>query len=157
MPLRAVDEEDVVLSAMNSFFIGAREGHLKPQNSNELWKLLATITVRKANAKLRMYHADKRGGGNVRGESVFINLQRPDELGNGLAQVVDEEQLPELSDRLIQMCEERLGELNDDVLRKIAMMRLQGYRQEEIAHELNCSRTTVKRKLAKIRDIWGDE
>ena len=45
MPKRAVDEEDVVLSAMNSFFRGAQKGRFDPKDRDELWNLLATITA----------------------------------------------------------------------------------------------------------------
>ena len=75
VPRRDADEEDVALSAMNSFFDGARDGRLAPKDADELWKLLATITVRKASAQLRKRHADKRGGGKVRGDSAFDAAQ----------------------------------------------------------------------------------
>lgn len=155
MPRRAADEEDVVLSAMNSFFRGARNGQLNPKDRNELWKLLATITVRKATAQLRKHHAQKRGGGEVRGESVFIKAG--DQSGNpGINDVFDEKQIPQMSSELIGTCDEMLEQLGDDTLRQIALLRLEGHGNNEIAESLSVSLATVKRKLKLIREMWSD-
>ena len=157
MPHRAVDEEDVVLSAMNSFFAGARNGKLEPKDRDELWKLLATITVRKATAHLRRHYAAKRGGGNVRGESAFIDGANSDDARMGINQVLDDRRLPEMSGCLVETCEERLASLEDDTLRKIAILKLEGYGTNEIAEKLACSRATVKRKLTRIREKWSQQ
>lgn len=156
MPRRAADEEDVVLSAMNSFFDGARKGKFQPRDRDELWKLLATITVRKATAQLRKHYAEKRGGGDVRSESVF---QRPGDTSAdfGIDHVLDDKQLPEMSLKLAGTCEEMLEQLGDDSLRRIAVMRLEGFSNEEIAGELNVSLATVKRKLKRIREAWAPQ
>jgi len=72
IPRRDYDEEDVAISAMNSFYQGMVQhkfDHL--HNRDDLWRLLVTITVRKAAARRRSYFAQKRGGGRVRGESIF--------------------------------------------------------------------------------------
>ncbi len=57
LPRRAADEEDVALSAMNSFYRGALAGRF-PQLSDreDLWKLLVTITARKATAQRRRHY-----------------------------------------------------------------------------------------------------
>src|SRR5215212_3505935 len=67
---RVADEEDVALSAFDSFIRGAEEGRFpRLDDRDDLWKLLLTITVRKA-ADLRQARGRlKRGGGRVRGES----------------------------------------------------------------------------------------
>ena len=49
VPRRAIDEEDVALSAMNSFCQGMAKHRFDQVNDrNDLWKLLVTITARKA-------------------------------------------------------------------------------------------------------------
>ncbi len=74
MQLRTFDEEDVALSAMNSFFRGKNEGRFERLDSrDEMWRLLATITARKVTAQRRRALSDKRGGGATRGESIFFN------------------------------------------------------------------------------------
>ncbi len=155
MPLRDVDEEDVALSAMNSFYAGMakkRFGHL--QNRDDLWKLLVTITARKATAKLRRHYAQKRGGGGIRGESVF--LQDHDSMRDGIGNVLGREPTPDLALSVAENCEVFLDKLGDAVMRQIALMTLEGYRTEEIASKIGCVRRTVERKLERIREIWGE-
>ena len=153
IPRRDSDEEDIALSAMNSFYRGVVQhkfDHL--HNRGDLWKLLVTITVRKATAKRRSYFAQKRGGGRVRGESVFGDHE--DEQG-GLADILGTEPTPELAMSVAENCGQMLDQLQDETLRQIALWTLEGYRTEEIAGKLGCVRRTVERKLERIREIWG--
>ena len=152
IPNRDADEEDVALSAMNSFYQGLAKHHFdKIHNRDDLWKLLVTITVRKATARRRTYFAQKRGGGRVRGESIFG--QQEDEQG-GLDCVLGTEPTPELAAGVAENCRQMLDQLQDETLRQIALWTLEGYRTEEIAEKLGCVRRTVERKLERIREIW---
>lgn len=156
MPLRDVDEEDVALSAMNSFYHGMIQqkfGNIK--NREDLWKLLVTITARKATAKLRRHYARKRGGGGIRGESVF---GRADETNrNGIGNVLGAEPTPELALAVVENCQILLDKLGDETLKQIALMTLEGHRTEEIAVKLGCVRRTVERKIERIRQIWSED
>jgi DNA-directed RNA polymerase specialized sigma24 family protein len=156
MPLRDVDEEDVALSAMNSFYHGmAQQKFGDVKNREDLWKLLVTITARKATAKLRRHYAQKRGGGSIRGESVF---GRQDELNrNGIGNVLGTEPTPELALAVVENCQILLDKLGDETLRQIALLTLEGHRTEEIAVKLGCVRRTVERKIERIREIWSGE
>ena len=76
-PKRVVDEEDVVLSAFETFFRRAKEGQFPElADRDDLWQVLVAITERKAINQLRSEGRLKRGGGNVRGESVFYVRSR---------------------------------------------------------------------------------
>jgi DNA-directed RNA polymerase specialized sigma24 family protein len=155
MPLRDVDEEDVALSAMNSFYRGMTEkkfDYLK--NRNDLWKLLVTITARKAAAKLRRHYAQKRGGGEIHGESVF--QRAGDSAFDGIGNVLGNTPTPEFAMSVAENCDVLLEQLGDETLKTIALMTLEGYRTEEIAVRLGCVRRTVERKLERIREIWKD-
>ena len=79
---RAADEEDIALSAMNSFYKRAADGQFCLGDRQELWKLLVTITVRKAYAELKRQKAKKRGEGHVRGR-VHLSQSRQRWRGNG--------------------------------------------------------------------------
>ena len=156
MPLRDIDEEDVALSAMNSFYQGIADNKFDGfSNRGDLWKLLVTITARKATGRLRKHYAQKRGGGGVRGESVFMH-EAENDRGNGIGEVFGREPTPELAEGVAENCQELLDKLGDDTLRNIALMTLEGYRTEEIAVKLGCVRRTVERKLERIREIWSD-
>ena len=124
---RTADEEDVALSAMQSFFAGAREGRLAPKDGDETWKLLATIAVRKASAQLRRHCAAKRGGGNVQGDSAFDVNQVAARTDDPLA---------EISPHLGVACGELLGSLPEEDLQQIALYRLAGHTNDEIAAKL---------------------
>ncbi|MDR2706039.1 MAG: hypothetical protein LBC02_09700 [Planctomycetaceae bacterium] len=156
MPLRDVDEEDVALSAMNSFYHGmAQQKFGNVKNREDLWKLLVTITARKATAKLRRHYAQKRGGGSIRGESVFG--QKEELNRNGIGNVLGTEPTPELALAVVENCQILLDKLGDETLRQIALLTLEGHRTEEIAVKLGCVRRTVERKIERIREIWSEE
>lgn len=159
MPLRELDEEDVALSAMHSFYRGMAGNKFETlRNRDDLWKILVTITARKATAKLRRHYAQKRGGGGVRGESVFERSDgASDGRGDGIGNVLGSEPTPELALAVAEDCQGLLDQLQDETLRQIALMTLEGYRTEEIAVKLGCVRRTVERKLERIREIWANE
>ncbi len=153
-PLPAADEEDVALSAFHSFCRGAAAGRFPQLNDrHDLWKLLVTITARKAVAHLRREHAQKRGGGAVRGESAFITEDAAPGCG-GIDQVLGREPTPEFAVQVAEQCELMIGMLDDQSLRVVALLKLESYTNEEIARTLDCALGTVERKLSRIRKRW---
>src|SRR6516225_2525229 len=78
---RGEDEEDVALSAFDSFCRGAMRGKF-PQltDRDDLWRLLVVITARKGVELLERQGRKKRGGGRLRGESALLD---PADPGNG--------------------------------------------------------------------------
>lgn len=153
---RAADEEDVALSAMHSFYRGAAAGRF-PQlaDRQDLWRILMTITARKVWTQMRRQGAGKRGAGRVRGESVF--QQRDGEKALGIEQVLGREPTPELACLVAENCNRLLDSLGDETLRQIALFKLEGYTNEEIAERMDCVGRTVERKLERIRDKWSQE
>ena len=151
---RVADEEDVVLSAFQSFCRGVAEGRFpRLDDRRDLWNLLVTITARKAVAQLRREHAQKRGGGAVRGESAFI-VKDSVERGGGIGEVLGSAPTPEFAVQVTEQCEHLFDCLGDAWLRVVALLKLEGYRNEEIARHLDCAPGTVERRLARIRRIW---
>src|SRR5919206_1363508 len=72
-PRRAADEEDVALSAFDSFCRGLERGRFPQlQDRDDLWRLLVVITARKAVDQVQHEARAKRGGGPVQGESVLV-------------------------------------------------------------------------------------
>lgn len=153
---RAADEEDIALSAFHSFCRGAAAGRF-PQldDRQDLWKLMVTITARKAAAQLRRSHRQKRGGGAVRGESAFLYADSTSSHPTpGIDRVEGDERTPELEVMFTEECARLLDQLEDESLRKIALYKLEGYSNDEIASLLSCAPRTIERKLARIRDLW---
>jgi hypothetical protein len=74
-PRRAADEEDVVLSAFDSFCRGARQGRFPQlQDRHDLWQLLIVITERKAIDLVHHERRLRRGGGKVMDERALHDV-----------------------------------------------------------------------------------
>jgi DNA-directed RNA polymerase specialized sigma24 family protein len=50
-----------------------------------------------------------------------------------------------------------LARLQDETLKAIAVYKMEGYSNKDIAEKLGCVERTVERKLARIRQIWERE
>ncbi len=152
---RAFDEEDVAISAFQSFCERAAHGQF-PQLSdrNDLWRLLFSLTVRKAVVTMRHQTRLKRGGGRVLGES---GIEGDNRAAGGIVECFGREPSPQDVVVFTDDLEKRLGQLKDTTLRTIAVRKLEGYGVPEIAAELGASTRTVERKLRLIRAIWEEE
>lgn len=155
-PRRAEDEEDVAVSALHCFFEGVGKGKFPElRDRTNLWPLLAKITARKAINQRRDAMRQKRGGGQVRGESLFLNANDASALG--LADVLADDLTPA---HLATLEEERcrlFDALPDEVLQTVATKKLEGYQNSEIAEHLGVTERTVERKLNRIRNLWTQE
>ncbi len=155
LPRRVADEEDVAQSAINSFYQGMITGRFRElQDRQSLWRLLLTITARKAARQWRSHQSLKRGQGKVRGESAFIN--NPDQPHNaGLAEIQAAVPTPECAALVAESCRRLLDVLGEERLREIALMKLEGYANCEIAAKFQVVERTVERKLERIRAKWS--
>ena len=154
---RAADEEDVVLSAFDDFLKGVADGRfLKLDHRDDLWQVLAMLTERRAIALRRREGAHKRGKGLVRGESIYASHQ-----GSGSAAGLDQEPgsaaTPDFAAEMNEQLRRLLDSLADDVQRQLAVGKLHGRTNEELAAELRISLRSVERKLGIIRDKWRGE
>lgn len=148
-PRRAADEEDVVISAFESFCRGAEEQRFPAlADRDDLWQVLVMITVRKAINQAAHEGRQKRGGGRVRGDSA---------LGPSLDDVVGESPSPVFAAILAEEYRRLLNSLTDDTLRQIAVRKMEGFSHEQIAEQLDCSTRTVVRKLRLIRKMFSEE
>jgi len=151
---RAIDEEDVALSAFQSFCDRARKGQFPElANRDDLWRVLFAITVRKAIGAVRHQTRKKRGGGHVLGESALGH----DEQAASLARFLSREPTPDDAAELADQLDTLFARLNDETLRVIAFQKLQGLTSEGIARSLEISARTVDRKLQLIRAMWAEE
>lgn len=152
---KVMDEEDVALSAFKSLVHNAQRGGLAEVESREsLWKLLTCIAARKASGYVRHEKRKKRGGGLVRGESIF---QVDGESAQpGIQQVPNSNQEGGLIGQFGEQCCELLELLDDDTLRAIAILRMEGYSVEEVAERIGCSKRSVERRLSLVRRIWQE-
>src|SRR4051794_21814706 len=149
------DEEDVVQNAFHSFFQGVARGRFPQLNDRDnLWRLLVVITARKALDQLAQEHTKRRGGGTLPAEPR-MDLGEAGRGGPAVEQVVGDEPTPEFAAQIAEEYHRLLDLLGDDTLRRVAVGKMEGLTNDEIAAELDCSRRTIARKLDTIRIIWS--
>jgi DNA-directed RNA polymerase specialized sigma24 family protein len=151
---RAADEEDVALSAFDSFCRGAKQGRFpRLEDRDDLWRLLVVLTLRKASKLVRDEGRQKRGP-----RPMALPGTVDSDVGETIwDQVMSHEPTPELAAQVAEECQRLFGLLETDELRAVALWKMEGYTTEEIAQKLNCTPRTVFRKLGIIRGLWEKE
>jgi DNA-directed RNA polymerase specialized sigma24 family protein len=155
LPTAMADEEDVALSAFDSFCRGAEQGRF-PQlhDRDDLWHLLLVITERKAIDLVEHERREKRGGGKVLHEG---SLAGDSSTGPALDCLAGPEPTPEEAFQLAEEFRRILDALKDETLRAVALAKLDGYTNQEIADRLELAEPTIDRKLRRIRQTWEEE
>jgi DNA-directed RNA polymerase specialized sigma24 family protein len=142
----AFDGEDVALSAFDSFFRAVADGRFAQlTDRNELWALLAEIASRKLVEHVRQEHAQKR------------NVDRVESGGTGLNCRPDWRPDPKSAALMADECRRLLDLLGEEVLCEVALLKVEGFTDKEVAAKLGCGVRTVERKLERIRRIWRKE
>jgi DNA-directed RNA polymerase specialized sigma24 family protein len=150
----AADEEDAALSAFESFCEGVDRGRFPDLGDrDDLWRLLVVITARKLLAQVRRDQRQKRGGGLVMAETDLPPAGSSAEA-RLLDQIIGPEPTPEFAAILAEDYCRLIDVLGDDSLRRVAVWRMEGYTNDEIASRLGCARRTVVRRLELIRATW---
>lgn len=139
---RRVDPEDVVQSVYRSFFQRLNDGRFRFDDSQDLWRLLAAMTFRKACNARKFHLRDRR---DARREQ---SLTPPE--GSAAGDAVAEPKDEDLT--LLLGCLEELLHGLPDRCRDIVTLRLQGYTIEEIAQKVKRSQRTVLRVLAGVTE-----
>lgn len=143
---RAADEEDVALSAFDSFCRGLEQGRFpRLDDRDNLWRLLVVLTARKAGHLARREMAQKRGGDQAQA------------IEADLARVIGREPTPEDAALMAEECRRRFEQLGEESLKAVALARIEGFSVAEIAARLGCTVRTVERKLRVIRTLWTRE
>jgi DNA-directed RNA polymerase specialized sigma24 family protein len=158
LPRRAADEEDVALTAFDSFCRGAEQGRFPTLHGrDELWKLLLTITARHA-AEWRQHETrQKRGGGEVRGHSALTSLEDSAAAGDSFDRIPGDAPDPAFEAAVAESCRRLLDLLGDEQLKRIAVWKMEGHTNQEIADRLGCVVETVERRLRLVRSLWQRE
>jgi DNA-directed RNA polymerase specialized sigma24 family protein len=152
-PRRVADEEDVALSAFDSLCRGIEQGRFPDlKDRHGLWALLVLITARKAADLANYQRRRRRGGGPVRGDSA---PEPPGDEGgaDGFAGLEADDPTPGVAALLAEEVRVLLDRMGSDELRAIAVWKLEGYTNAEIAARLGCAAVSVERRLRLIRTI----
>jgi DNA-directed RNA polymerase specialized sigma24 family protein len=149
----AEDEEDVALGAFNSFYTAATQGRFpRLDDRDDLWRVLVTLTERKAADLRRRQRRQKRGGGRVAPEA---DLTGPE--GDLLDHLAGAAPTPEFAALVAEEYRRRLDALPEEALRRVAVLKLEGYSNHEIAGRIGLGLRSVVRKLDRIRRTWLGE
>jgi DNA-directed RNA polymerase specialized sigma24 family protein len=156
-PRGAADEEDVALSAFDSFCRRAEQGQFPNLcDRDDLWQLLASITVRKVWKLMERERAQKRGGGKVQHASALEGDDAADPRPL-FVNLMGREPDPRLAAQMAEEYRRLLAGLGQADLRLIAEWKMQGHSHQEIADQLGRSLGTIERKLRLIRKMWEKE
>ena len=148
------DAEDAALSAFDSFCDGAARGRFpRLDDRDDLWRLLVTLTTHKVTDHARHHGRQKRGGGRILDEAA-LDGPRPGGGPAGLDAFVGAEPTPSFAALVAEQSRRLLEGLGEESLRRIALLKMEGYTRDEIAARLGCARRTVARRLELIRKIW---
>src|SRR5262245_48202176 len=143
---RPADAEDVALDAFFSLcrqvaHPSAPERFPRLHNRTHLWKLLACFTAREA---FDVAAKEARRSAIVGDESV---------LGaEGFTPFTGREPPPEFTAAVAELLEY----LPNDQLRAVAVGKMEGRTNPEIARLLGCALATVERKLQVVRLLWAE-
>jgi RNA polymerase sigma factor (sigma-70 family) len=162
--LGIADEEDVVQSALAGFFQGVELDQFHKLNDrDDLWQILALITCRKAINLVLREASQKRSPGQRAHDLRAATASDPASAGGlapgrarleDLEQALDPHPSPDMALLLNESSQAMLARLGDVQLRAIAVWKLEGYSNDEIAAMLGRTRRCVERKLRLIRTIW---
>jgi len=138
--LRGYDE-DLALRSFHSVYQRLRDParRLDLAGRNDLWRLLATRTVSRAIDLIRSHRP-----GEVPGD-------------DDLAYLLNREPTPEEAAEVADECRRLLDLLPEPELRQIALLKVEGFTNEEIASRLDCVPRTIERKVSRIRVLWKHE
>ncbi len=156
LPRRAAAEEDVALSAFDSFCRAAEVGRFpKLEDRDDLRQVLVLITARKA-CDLREHEGrDKRDWRRVQEEAQASGESSWG--GSALSGVLSREPDPAFAAEVVEQGRRLLEALADEELRQIVLRKMEGYTNVEIAAQRRCALSTVERRLRLIRRRWEKE
>lgn len=135
-----VDPEDIVQSTYRSLFVRLREGEYELGSGEDLWRLLAAMTLNKVRRQARFHAARRRdmrleaASGELVAEHVDGGQPGPEEA----AELVDELQA------LVAHVRPRD--------RAIVELRLQGLSTAQIAAQTQRAERSVRRVLQQVRE-----
>jgi RNA polymerase sigma factor (sigma-70 family) len=134
-------DQDVALRSFHSVCQRLRDAArpLDLAGRDDLWRLLATRTISRAIDLIRRHRSVE-----VLGDQEVMQLLSCEPTPEEAAEMADE-------------CRRLLDSLPDPELRQIALWKVEGYTNEEIAARLDCVPRTIERKVSRIRLLWKHE
>ncbi|QEG37155.1 RNA polymerase sigma factor [Bythopirellula goksoeyrii] len=146
------DEDDIVVSVFDSFYNAAENGRFPNlTDRDDLWRLLLRMAARKVVDKRRHDRRQRRGGN--------VQLHSLDHAGEDkqVIEAIGDEPSPEMVLMMQESVEQLFSHLGVGQIRDLAVAKLEGYTNAEIAQRLGCSERTIERRLNLIREKCQQE
>ncbi len=154
---QAVDAEDIALSTFDTFCRRAEQGRFpKLFDRDDLWQLLLVIAFRKSCNQVKHEARRQPATGQVYHASVLA-AEDADDAGSIFSHLIGQEPDPAMVVQMAERYRRLLEMLPNSLLRDIAVWKMEGFTNEEIADKIGRSVVTVERKLALIRKAWAKE
>ncbi len=142
------DEEDIVVAMFQSFCARLGRGEFELRDRGALWNLLVRMTLNKVYDAADRHFSGKR---DARREIRVDDDQERVGADPILVRMEAGDPTPDEAMALHEELQRLLQTLDDDTLRRVALLKLEGYTNDEIAKQLRCTRRTIERKMEGIR------
>ncbi len=150
------DHEDIALGAFSTFCRAVVQGRFPALNGrDDVRRALIVLVKRQIADQIQHEGRQRRGGGKIVLDDAA--LRGDDSQVGGLDRTPDDGPTPEQEALRAEGLARLFDLLPDETLRVIALLKLEGYTNVEIAHSLDCAKRTVERKLDRIRMLWVEE
>lgn len=147
------DEEDIVVSVFESFYRAAENGRFPDLSGrDDLWRLLLTMSARKIVDKRRHDRRQRRGAG-----AKLRSIEQPGGEDEAVIQVIGNEPTPDMVLMMTESFERLLAHLGVGQLRDLAVGKMEGFSNAELAIRFQCSERTIERRLHLIREKCQQE
>ncbi len=146
------DDEDIVLSVFDSFYDAAQNGRFPDlSDRDDLWRLLMRMAARKVVDKRRRDQRQRRGG-----EVTFHTLNDAGD-DHQIIDAIGNEPSPEMVLMMQESVQQLFSHLGVGPLADLAVAKLEGQTNAEIARRFGCSERTIERRLRLIREKYQQE
>lgn len=148
---RAVtDEEDIVLSVFDSFYAAAEKGRFPDlSDRDDLWRLLLRMSARKVIDKRRRERRQRRGGD--------VEIHALGDNDEAVSEAIGNEPSPEMVLMMQESLAQFFSHLGVGHLQELAVAKLEGYSNADLARRFGCSERTIERRLHLIREKCQQE
>jgi RNA polymerase sigma factor (sigma-70 family) len=157
MPRRGsiVDPEDIAVDAYYSFLRRHRQGEFPELSTrDDAWRMLFVIVIRKTVNAIRHSMRQRRNPDQQGSATFVLSLSGRSKFTAG---PISNTPCPATEALLTESVQALLATLPDKQLQEIALAKVEGFTNQEVAQKLGCSLATVERRLKMIRLIWEKE
>lgn len=155
MPQHLTDGEEVALSAFKSFCLAAEKKRFpKLEDRDDLWQVLLMLVRNKVADQWEFHSRSKRDLTRTQSIAGGESSKTNGEVAFLCELLESGEPDPLIAIEVAEECQRLMNLLPDDEARQIALWKMEGYTNKEIAEKIQRVEKTVERRLGLIRSRW---